>query len=378
MGVSWRRLSEGVRQKVGITTDKTFKATANCRNEAMFKEATDFSVHLKTMERDLRAMSKQVESQFLSLKNILSSPLPRAYDVGADGPVPLEAEVKPIGMHVNLDLITDSGQEMKRRLETEVIQPVKEWMVAYRTIQDRMKHLEIVRLEFDSRRRTVADLQGSYERMRANIGSLGTNAQAELQKLEAKTNHKHEKMQRTCAQYEDIERTVYNSLFTLVRDTSVLREYTSGAIAIIQECFTLAHTAYDGVPAIEFSTTNPTAGGFGAIASAAIGASAEIDMYRYDAQQNSDGDADVLEQGQYDQVPYGYPINGHATPACPPQLRQYSMQGPRDTACEQGDQRQRPGSKYRTNQQQGQHDNAPPGQQPRMDQEQQARPDEGY
>ncbi len=52
-----------VRQKVGITTDKTFKATGNGRNEAMFREASDFSLHLRAMERDLRVMAKQVNCE---------------------------------------------------------------------------------------------------------------------------------------------------------------------------------------------------------------------------------------------------------------------------------------------------------------------------
>ena len=74
--------------------------------------------------------------QFTSLRNILISPLPRAYEVGQNGvPVPLEEEPRAIGLNVDIDKVTGSAQDMKRRLETEVIQPVQEWMVAYRTIQ---------------------------------------------------------------------------------------------------------------------------------------------------------------------------------------------------------------------------------------------------
>eukprot|EP00798_Chlamydomonas_sp_ICE-L_P030029 gene30029-17923_t len=147
MGQGWRRVSEAVRQKVGMNgADKAFKATENSRNEAMFREATTFAHHLRVMERDLRSMSKQVDGQFNSLKDILLSPLPRAWDMGANGPVPLELQPQAIGQNVNIDKILQSADEMKKRLEAEVIQPVKEWMVAYRTIQDRMKQLESVSL----------------------------------------------------------------------------------------------------------------------------------------------------------------------------------------------------------------------------------------
>lgn len=59
MGYGWRRVMETMRQKVG--TDKAFVATSNARNEAMFKEATDFCNHLRLLERDLRSMHKEID-----------------------------------------------------------------------------------------------------------------------------------------------------------------------------------------------------------------------------------------------------------------------------------------------------------------------------
>ena len=44
----------------GSVPDDHFQATSNARNEAMFKEAADFSLHLRTMEKDLRAMERQM------------------------------------------------------------------------------------------------------------------------------------------------------------------------------------------------------------------------------------------------------------------------------------------------------------------------------
>jgi hypothetical protein len=40
----------------------------------------------------------------------------------------------------------------------------------------------------------------------------------------------------TLSQYQEMEQTVYNSLFTLIKDTSVLRDYAAAAILIIQVC----------------------------------------------------------------------------------------------------------------------------------------------
>jgi hypothetical protein len=45
--------------------------------------------------------------------------------------------------------------------------------------------------------------------------------------------HKEDKMQRTASQFQEMEQTVYNSLFTLIKDTSVLRDYAAAALLII-------------------------------------------------------------------------------------------------------------------------------------------------
>lgn len=48
-----------------------------------------------------------------------------------------------------------------------------------------------------------------------------------------KMQHKEDKMQRTASQFQEMEQTVYNSLFTLIKDTSVLRDYAAAALLII-------------------------------------------------------------------------------------------------------------------------------------------------
>ncbi len=89
------------------------------------------------------------------------SPLPRVYEEGhAGAAVPSDPEATPIGGDVQVERLTSAAAEARKRLDVEVLQPVKQWMVAYRTIAERMRRLEALRLELDSRRRTVTDLQG--------------------------------------------------------------------------------------------------------------------------------------------------------------------------------------------------------------------------
>lgn len=45
-------------------------------------------------------------------------------------------------------------------------------------------------------------------------------------------------------QYQELERTLYNSFSTLIQDTSVLRDYTHSILTIFQSCFEKAATSY--------------------------------------------------------------------------------------------------------------------------------------
>lgn len=47
-------------QLLHVPVDQSFQPTSNARNEKMFKEATSFAQHIRTMEKDLRAMERQL------------------------------------------------------------------------------------------------------------------------------------------------------------------------------------------------------------------------------------------------------------------------------------------------------------------------------
>lgn len=96
-----------------------------------------------------------------------------------------------------------------------------------------MRRLEALRLELDSRRRTVADLQGRCERVRANLGTTRAKGEVDMEITLRRMQHKEDKMQRTASQFQEMEQTVYNSLFTLLKDTSVLRDYAAAALLIV-------------------------------------------------------------------------------------------------------------------------------------------------
>lgn len=74
---------------------------------------------------------------------------------------------------------------------------------------------------------------GRCERVRANLGTTRARGEVDMEITLRKMQHKEDKMQRTASQFQEMEQTVYNSLFTLIKDTSVLRDYAAAALLII-------------------------------------------------------------------------------------------------------------------------------------------------
>ncbi|KAI8465768.1 MAG: hypothetical protein J3K34DRAFT_77933 [Monoraphidium minutum] len=260
-GLTWRVIAETARQKLGLSLDQSFRATSNARNEAMFREASTFAAHLRQVEKDLTAWERDIEASFTDFRTIMLSPLPRVYEEGHNGQaVPSEPEPTMIGGDVQVERLTSASAETKKRLDIEVLQPIKQWMVAYRTILERMRRLESLRLELDSRRRTVMELQVRCERLRAGLGSTRARGEMELELALRKMQHKEDKMQRTMSQFQEMEQTVYNSLFTLIKDTSVLRDYAAAAILIVNECLQAGYAAFE--PSMAQYSTSALPGGY--------------------------------------------------------------------------------------------------------------------
>lgn len=56
--------------------------------------------------------------------------------------------------------------------------------------------------------------------------------------------HKEKKKNNTMTQFQEMECTMHQNLFTLIKDTSCLKEYTGLAYGILQEAFAVAHGAF--------------------------------------------------------------------------------------------------------------------------------------
>uniref|UniRef100_A0A6T8PT08 BAR domain-containing protein n=1 Tax=Chlamydomonas leiostraca TaxID=1034604 RepID=A0A6T8PT08_9CHLO len=239
MPSSFKRIGEKVRQALGMSSgNKDWRPTSNARNEAMVKEARKFAVQLKALHKDLTGLDKAIESGLGTMRTVLTSPLPRAYDETPIGVVPADKEERMVGVNVNVEGITAASSELKQRLQHEVLHPLEQWLSAYRSIKERNKRVEQLRLDLDTKRRATMALHEKYQKLKAK-----ESKDAETIAFRAQTEE--DKMHRHAQRYAEAEAEVFNALLTLIRDTAVLREYAAAALAIIQRCFTLAYTSFD-------------------------------------------------------------------------------------------------------------------------------------
>ena len=81
-----------------------------------------------------------------------------------------------------------------KKLEAEVLAPMQRWTTAYNTVQARMNKLEGVRLEVDSRRRTVAELGQKIDKQRARLPQTKSKGEFDIEQTIKRVQHKENKL----------------------------------------------------------------------------------------------------------------------------------------------------------------------------------------
>ncbi|BDA44078.1 hypothetical protein COCOBI_05-2620 [Coccomyxa sp. Obi] len=250
MGAGWRRVKEKVKQSWQLN-DKTFIATSNARNEHMLKEAGDFANHLKHCERDIRALKNATEGLLMTTKTIMAAPLPRVFEESAGGkavPVPTApGQNGNIGGDFRADELVRVSKDTSKKLEAEVLAPMARWTTAYQTVQGRMKRLEQVRLEVDSRRHTVTALGHAIEKQRAKLAPTGTSSaqkvENQMDQTIRKMQHKENKLAAARQSFKEQEALVYQQLAQLIRDGVWLKSYLAAVMRLEQEAFQASYAA---------------------------------------------------------------------------------------------------------------------------------------
>jgi hypothetical protein len=188
-----------VRQAAGLR-GKNFQPTSNLRNEAMMKEAVDFSVHLRKCEKAIADMKSACDTMLTTTKGSMGAPLPHVFEETAAG---AGGEVRPTesigGPAFQGETVIRLSQQASAQIESQVLVPIKRWLEVFSALQTRMRESEDLRLEVDSRRHTVIDLAASVDKQRAKLSKLsGADAKLEgsLDDTIKKLQHKEGKLAR--------------------------------------------------------------------------------------------------------------------------------------------------------------------------------------
>ena len=113
------------------------------------------------------------------------------------------SETKPVesigGPGFQSETVGRLSQTASAQIESQVLVPIKRWLDVFNALHGRMKEVEALRLEVDSRRHTVIDLAASVDKLRAKLGKVGghdAKLEASLDDTIKKLQHKEGKL--TC------------------------------------------------------------------------------------------------------------------------------------------------------------------------------------
>ena len=235
-----------MRQTVGLG-GKNFQPTSNIRTVSMMREATDFATHLRKCERAIADLKIAADTMLTTTKSTMGAPLPHIFEETAAG---AGGDVGPLvsigGPAFQPDTISRLSQQASAQIESQVLVPMKRWLEVFTALQNRMKELEALRLEVDSRRHTVIDLAASVDKQRAKLSKAnGSDARMEgsLDDTIKKLQHKEGKLALSVAAYQEKEQSLYSDLSTLIKDAAWLRHYMASALRVQGESLTGAARA---------------------------------------------------------------------------------------------------------------------------------------
>jgi hypothetical protein len=224
-----------MRQATGFG-ERNFQRTSNQRNETMMKEASDFASHLKKCDKAISDMKSACESVLSTTKIAMNAALPRLYEDTAAVSGSSGRSIETIGGGgFQSEEFSRMSQTASASIESQVLVPIKRWLDVFHALNARMKEVEALRLEVDSRRHTVIDLAASVDKQRAKLGKVGghdAKLEANLDDTIKKLQHKEGKLTLAVQSYQEKEQSLYTDLSTLIKDAAWLKHYIASALRV--------------------------------------------------------------------------------------------------------------------------------------------------
>lgn len=264
MGKRWRVFVEGVLQKwrIPFVNKRAMDArggfipTVNERNKKMLDEATRVAQYVKAVEQHLTKVSKEVKGLSSKVNDLMRSEVPKQYTMDATGSaVPVEQESRAMGSGVNIEQITTAAQMLDLRMKEDVHNPLSEWLSAYERAKGLMRRVESLRLELDSRRRTVMSLSQKAKLKKYQLDkatppppqsfdvpepsprqeSIMLQKDKALQETRSKLDHKNNKKDATDAEFKESEAECMQAMCALLNDASHLSDFIGQSYKILYE-----------------------------------------------------------------------------------------------------------------------------------------------
>lgn len=205
-------------------------------------------MNLSRCEKDIRSVKEATEGLLNTTRLVLSSPLPRIYEDSGNGRVVAQAPADRecdnlIGGDFDVEDLQRVSRDTSRQLDAEVLAPMGRWNSAFQSVEVRMKRLEQIRLEVDSRRRTEADLSMKVEKLRDNLPRTGAKGNEQMQDTIRELQHKQNKLAAAQQSFLEHEALVHTQLSQLIKDGVWLKSYISAVMRVEQNAFMTAFQA---------------------------------------------------------------------------------------------------------------------------------------
>lgn len=242
----------------------------------MFREASTYFQHFRTVIKKLQRLMKDYEDVTLSVHTLLESRVPRLYTVESDGSVGaewLDGDVL-LGSGIRLDRLMTSSHSLQSRMSEEVISTIQQWFKSYDRCKALLGELSELKFELDSRKRTVLSLngkkmeaedkllkteqkskmkvqqsmKGEQSQKKVELKSMktgGSTREAQLSSTEAKLKHKERKLELCLADFQSKEEELNQAMRALLSEVRILAENIGHVFQILSDAPNDVHRAFN-------------------------------------------------------------------------------------------------------------------------------------
>lgn len=154
-----------------------------------------------------------------------------------------------VGGVIDTEVLNKTVRDAGARVDSDVVAPLSQWLALHDTLVSKNRELESLRLEVDSRRRTVADLTVKEAAQRAKL-QRNSDAKHEqrLDEVVRTLQHKTDKLNSALAEYGKFEEELHTRLVGLIRDAAYVKVHLGAALGTLGAALAQASKQIEAAP----------------------------------------------------------------------------------------------------------------------------------